>query len=59
MPTWCSLSSPMLIKLRMHTGFALVQHLTDVNLLWSSKLVALSDMHCVKKTARRAQSCNV
>lgn len=53
MLTWCSQSSPVLIKLEMHRGFALVQHQMDVNLLWP-----LSDSHCAQKVARTAQSCH-
>lgn len=51
LPQDAHVSSPTLIKLEMHMGFALVQHPTDVRLPWSSKLVPLSDTHCAKEAA--------
>lgn len=44
MPTGRSQSNPMVIRLEVCVGLVLVQHQTEVNLLWWPKLMPLPDM---------------
>lgn len=48
MPSRCSWSSPILPSLEVSVGLALVQDQKDMNLLWLSKLVPLSEVHRLK-----------